>query len=125
MTAPANQARGEAALIIRGRALKPPSPVHLRAERDASGDISISWVRRSRSGWSWLSASDAPLGEEREAYRLLLSAAGFERAIEVSSPNYVYTTEQQAEDGRTGPFLIQVAQMGTYALSEIAELSFG
>jgi hypothetical protein len=114
-----------AALTIEGRALQPPSPVHLRAEREASGDIAISWVRRSRSGWAWLSGSDTPRGEERESYRLVLSGAGFERTINISHPGYIYTAAQQAEDGWAGPLLIRVVQVGTYASSKAANLSFG
>ncbi len=82
-------------------------------------------MRRSRSGWAWLSGSDTPLGEEREGYRLVLSGAGFERAINISHPSYIYTAAQQAEDGWAGPLLIRVVQVGTYALSKAAKLSFG
>jgi hypothetical protein len=114
-----------ATLRVAGRALQPPAPVHLRAERDASGDISISWVRRSRSGWAWLSGSDTPLGEEMEAYRLVLSGNGFERAIGISAPFYIYTAAQQAEDGWVGALKVRVSQMGTNASSETTEISFG
>jgi hypothetical protein len=117
---------GEGAAIvshaIEGRALQPPAPVHLRAERLADGAISISWVRRSRIGWSWLSGTNTPLGEEAESYRLRLSNSGFEREVVVAEPFYIYTAEQQAADGLTGLLLVQVSQVGTHASSRRAQL---
>jgi hypothetical protein len=114
-----------AALRILGRALQPPSPVHLYAERQANGDISIGWTRRSRSGWGWPSGADTPLGEEAEVYELVLSGAGFERRIELSVPAYIYTDPQQALDGLEGPLLIRVCQLGTHARSRFASISLG
>jgi len=38
---------------IRARAVRPLSPVHLAAERQADGSIRLRWIRRSREGWSW------------------------------------------------------------------------
>lgn len=107
---------------ISGQAMRPPSPVHLRAIRKAGGDIAISWVRRSRAGWAWLSGSDAPLGEERESYRLLLSGAGFERAVSLAQPSYIYTAVEQAADGAAGAIAISVLQIGTHAQSRAAEI---
>ena len=100
--------------------LRPPMPVHLRATRLADGDIAISWVRRSRAGWSWLSGADAPLGEEQEAYRLVLSGAGFERTAVLNSPYYTYTSAQQAADGLSGALAVAVTQLGTAAHSRPA-----
>jgi hypothetical protein len=111
--------------VIDGRALQPPSPVHLTAERGAGGDISINWVRRSRIGWSWLSEADAPLGEEGERYRLLLSGAGFERVVDLGTSSYVYSAGLQAEDGLAGPLNIRVVQVGTRARSRAAEIIVG
>jgi hypothetical protein len=65
------------------------------------------------------------LGEESEAYRLVLTGTGFERVIDLSRPNHVYTVGQQSEDGWTGPLLVSVMQVGTYASSEAARISFG
>ena len=107
---------------IEGRAVQPPSPVHLRAMRAPSGDLHIAWVRRSRSGWGWLSGSDTPLAEEKETYRLSLSGAGVERTVELSSPDYIYTAAQQGEDGNTGSLTIRVVQLGTSASSPAARL---
>jgi hypothetical protein len=111
-----------AAAGISGESLRPPSPVHLKAERNANGDILIRWVRRSRAGWTWLSGAETPLGEEREAYRLLLAGEGFERAIELTVPHHVYTAAAQAADGPTGLTRVEVVQIGTHAVSRPATL---
>jgi hypothetical protein len=105
---------------VDGEAMRPPSPVHLRADRLANGDWALRWVRRSRNGWVWLSGSDTPLGEEIERYRLTLAGDGFERTVTVPSPDYLYTAAEQAADGLAGPLTIQVVQLGTSAPSRPA-----
>lgn len=102
---------------VKGHAVQPPSPVHLTAAREASGDLDIKWVRRSRSGWVWLSGSDTPMAEEKEAYCVSLSGTGFKRVIEVGTPSYIYTAAQQAEDGLSGALTVEVVQVGTHASS--------
>jgi hypothetical protein len=103
--------------------MRPPAPVHLRTELAASGDLRISWVRRSRSGWHWADGSDTPLGEEREAYRLTLSAAGFERSIACAEAAYTYPAALREEDALTGPLTVTVVQLGTSAASRPARLT--
>ncbi len=109
-------------LEIQGASLRPPCPVHLRARAEAGGDLALSWVRRSRQGWSWASGSDTPLGEERESYRLAISAEGFERIVDCDGPSFLYTAALQAEDGATRPILVSVSQTGTFAASRPATL---
>jgi hypothetical protein len=108
---------------IEGRALLPPSPVHLTAERLPNGDIAIRWTRRSRSGWAWLSGSDTPLGEEAEAYRITLKGADFERVSGVTQASFIYSSAQQAEDGLAGVLHVEVTQMGTHGASHPARLN--
>jgi hypothetical protein len=110
-----------AAVAIEGASLQPPSPVHLRAEEAPGGDLLISWVRRSRQGWAWLSGTDTPLGEERELYRLEIEGVGFLRAAAPETPSYLYTVAQRLADG-AGPIRITVAQIGTFAPSRPALL---
>ncbi|HYN47092.1 MAG TPA: hypothetical protein VES64_10410, partial [Allosphingosinicella sp.] len=111
-----------ASAAIVGASLRPPSPVHLNARETEAGDLHLSWVRRSRQGWSWLSGSDTPLGEEAERYRLAITGAGFERTVELSAPTYLYTAAERAEDG-SGPIQIAVSQAGTFAASRAAMLT--
>jgi len=112
-----------ASIEIAGATLRPPAPVHLTARETGSGDLDISWVRRSRHGWSWLSGSETPLAEEAERYRLVIFGAGFERNVEPHSPFYLYSAAQRAEDG-PGPVEIAVSQLGTFAASRPALLTF-
>lgn len=109
-----------AALIISAESLRPPPPAHLRAERLGGGDIAISWVRRSRLGWAWPSGADTPLAEETEAYRVTISGSGFERSATVEQPELTYSVADQASDGAAGAMLIEVAQIGTHAVSRTA-----
>ncbi len=107
---------------VKGEAIRPPPPVHLRAERLANGDLALNWVRRSRSGWVWLSGSDTPLGEESESYRLTLAGEGFERSVTLAVPAYLYGSAEQAADGLSGPLTVEVVQLGTSAPSRPASL---
>jgi hypothetical protein len=107
---------------VRGESMRPPAPVHLQAERLANGDLALSWVRRSRAGWVWLSGSDTPLGEEIESYRLSLAGEGFERSLTVPGPAYLYSAAEQAADGLSGALKVEVVQLGTSAPSRPASL---
>lgn len=109
-----------ASLMLSGESARPPSPVHLRAERRPNGDIAIGWVRRSRTGWGWPSGGDTPLGEESESYRLSLSSLGGIRAVALAEPHYLYSAAEQAADGLSGPLSISVVQNGTVAVSRSA-----
>lgn len=53
-----------------GASLKPYAPAHVEGTRDGSGNLSISWVRRTRVGGAWRDGSDALLGETSEAYEV-------------------------------------------------------
>lgn len=111
-------------LQLAGEALRPPSPVHLRGELSADGDIRFHWVRRSRQGWSWQSESDTPLGEEAELYRIAIAGTGFERVADTSAPGFVYSADDQAADGATLPLEVTLIQVGTFAASRPAMLIF-
>jgi hypothetical protein len=115
----------EGVLAVRtlaGEGMRPPAPVHLRAQRLANGDLVLSWVRRSRAGWVWLSGIDTALGEETESYRLTLAAGDFARSIALAAPAFLYTAAEQAADGVAGPLSVEVVQLGTSAPSRPATL---
>jgi hypothetical protein len=115
----------EARVAVTGEALRPPSPVHLRAARDADGGLRLSWVRRSRSGWTWPSGADTPLGEEKEAYRVTVTGGFGARAAETTEPFFVYTAALQAADGAAGAVEIEVVQLGTHGPSRPVSLLAG
>lgn len=106
-----------------GNSLRPPMPVHVRAER-RSENVALSWVRRSRVGWVWSDGGDAPLGEEREAYLVTLAGSGFRRSFEVGASSFLYAKADQVADGATGPVTVEVAQLGTHGLSRAAAIQF-
>ncbi|NJO53594.1 MAG: hypothetical protein HC829_01025 [Bacteroidales bacterium] len=96
-----------------GRGLKPFAPVQLKARRDASGDVRLSWIRRSRvSGDSWF--AEIPLGEEAEDYDVaILNGEAVVRTTRVGAPSLVYTAAQQAADFGSQPAALKwrVAQV--------------
>lgn len=101
--------------VIAGRALglglRPFAPAGLRARRQIGGLV-ISWIRRTRLGGDSWEIAEVPLGEEAEQYRLQIRQDGLllrERTLQ--EPRFEYTIDMQAEDGRSGPIEISVAQV--------------
>lgn len=107
----------EAALAVDGRAIVPPAPVRVTL-REAGGDLDIRWTRRSRLGWLWRDLSDVPLGEEREAYRVTISADGLTlREVETASAQWTYAAAARAADliaAGVAPLMFEVRQLGTF-----------
>jgi hypothetical protein len=53
-----------------GITLRPLTPVHPMAARNASGGLTLGWTRRARGAWGWPDEVELPLGEQHEAYRV-------------------------------------------------------
>jgi len=104
---------------VNGEALRPPSPVNLRASRTAGGDVHATWIRRSRSGWAWLDGLDAPLGESTERYRMKLEGPAGSIVLETTAAVGTIPSSQLASLG-TGPLSLSVVQVGDYAESRPA-----
>lgn len=112
----------EAALVVSGEALIPPSPVHVRAVADGSGGWTIGWTRRSRGGWRWLSGSDAPLTEQSERYEVrLLRGGALLRRVEIVEAAWSYDAAMIAADGG-GAVAIEIRQTGSFAAGRPAVL---
>lgn len=92
------------------RAQLPLSPVHLRAARSAGGDLTLSWVRRSRFGADDWQQAEVPLGEAAEEYRIEIAAAGGAPVRTATSPTtaWIYTAAAIAADFGTMPPAIDV-----------------
>lgn len=93
----------EQELTINAERLVPRSPVHLGGGRNASGDVILKWIRRTRVGGEWRDSVDASLGEDSEAYvvRIYTNAARTTvvRTISgLSSQTTTYTAAQQSSD---------------------------
>lgn len=111
-------------LAFKGNGLRPFAPVHLRAETQGSGDIIITWIRRSRIGGdSWV-VPEVPLGEESEVYRLQIWAADALLHEEVlGQSEWTYSAALQTAHGISGLFDVRVAQVSsTYGVGPDAEL---
>ena len=98
-------------------ALKPLSPVHVKARRLAGGDVEIAWIRRTRRGGAWLDGTDVPLGEECACYEVeILDGAGaVRRVLSASGESVTYTAAaQQADFGALPASLaVRVYQLST------------
>ncbi len=82
-----------------GVALKPYAPVHVTGVRDGSGNLSISWVRRTRLGGHWQDNIDAPLSEAIEVYEVdIMNAGNVMRTISVSTASASYSAASQTTD---------------------------
>lgn len=99
-----------------GIGLRPLSPVHLRAVREA-GDVVFTWIRRTRIDGDGWEMSDVPLGEEREAYEVeILSGGEGVRTVGVGEPRFRYTAAAQDEDFAGAPpagFTLRIYQLST------------
>lgn len=100
------------AMAFEGVGLRPYAPVHLHAERNASGHVVLTWIRRSRiDGDSW-QGTDIPLGEDRELYHVrILKGDTLVREESVSSPTLRYSQESWIADGSPQPLAFEVAQV--------------
>lgn len=79
--------------------LMPWAPAQIAATRAASGDLTITWVRRTRFGGAWADGADVPLNEESERYEVdVMNGANVVRTIAVNTPVAVYSAVQQVAD---------------------------
>jgi len=94
-----------------GLGWRPRSPVHLKAE-EASGDISVSWIRRTRIGGDNWEVEEVPLGEDSELYDIdILDGETLKRTLASTVPSVLWTDAMIAEDfPEGGTATIRVAQ---------------
>lgn len=78
-------------------ALKPLSPAHIRATRNADNNLVLTWIRRARLAAEWRDGVDVPLDEASEAYEVeVLRADGSVRyALATSSPTVTLSGHYQ------------------------------
>jgi hypothetical protein len=104
--------------MVSGASVIPPAPAHLQAEVRTNGDLVLRWVRRSRAGWRWIDGAEAPLVEEREAYRVRLTSDGGSRTIEIDAATLILP----AADRGAGQIEVSVTQVGLFGESTPATL---
>jgi hypothetical protein len=96
------------------RAETPLSPVHIRAERMAGG-VQLRWVRRGRidaDGWD---ASDIPLDETEEGYRIeVLDGETLRRTSDVTAPFWLYPASDELIDfgSAQSTLSVRISQLG-------------
>nr|WP_253308595.1 phage tail protein [Rickettsia endosymbiont of Ceutorhynchus assimilis] len=87
-----------------GKSLKPFAPVYATAEKDADGNIKISWLRRSRIDNDWRDYVDIPIGEDIEKYEIDIQKKNkIIRTLETTTESVTYTKEQINNDFRNPP----------------------
>lgn len=95
-----------------GIGLRPFSPAHLMARRAAGGDLSLTWIRRTRIGGDSWSGVEVPLGEATETYLVrAVQGTAVRREVTVAQPAWTYPAGLQAADSVTLPFELHVAQL--------------
>lgn len=88
----------ELAHAFLGVGARPLSPVHVRGQR-TSGDLTVSWIRRTRSGGDSWTAAEVPLAETAEAYEVdILAGSQVRRTLTTTTPRVVYGAAQQTAD---------------------------
>jgi hypothetical protein len=82
-----------------GAGLKPYAPVQVGGGRNAAGDLTINWVRRTRIGGEWRDSVDVPLGEASEQYQVdILNGGSVVRTISTTTPTATYLASDQVTD---------------------------
>ncbi|MGD9803810.1 MAG: glycoside hydrolase/phage tail family protein [Hyphomicrobiaceae bacterium] len=110
---PAQRALGDASYrtmsqAFRGIGLRPLSPVHVRGSR-STGDLNITWIRRTRLGGDSWEAVEVPLAEASEAYEIdVLSGGTVVRTLSSIAPAVLYSADDQVTDFGTLPFSVTV-----------------
>ena len=113
---------GATALVtFAAESVKPFAPANLASELSPSGDLLLSWTRRSRSGLAWLNEIDAPIGEGRELYSITISTADATLELTSQEPATVVSAPQLASIG-TGAATVEVRQVGDWAASHPSRL---
>jgi len=82
-----------------GIGYKPYSPCHVKGTRDSSGNLTITWIRRTRIGGEWKNNIDALLSETTEAYEVdIMSGTTVLRTLTATSATVEYTATYQKTD---------------------------
>lgn len=101
------------------------APVAPGLGRDASGNLSVTWQRRTRIGGVWRNYVDASLGETTESYEVdILSGSGgsvVRTLAGLTSPSASYTAAQQTTDFGSLQTTIYV---NIYQLSDVVGRGF-
>lgn len=103
-------------LVNPGLSRRPLCPVHPRLNYDTDGVATWRWTRRARGQWRWEDSVDAPLIEEREAYRVGYGPVQTPHAVwEPASPAlHLAAAERAGLVAAYGSGALWVQQVGTF-----------
>lgn len=119
-------------ITLHGRTLQQFAPAQLTASRAGSGDITATWLRRSRA-LTRPFGSYFPLLADSETYRVECIAASTVirtatvtiNPVDSATPQFVYTAANQTSDGYTyspNSLTFRVAQLGPLGYGTPAEI---
>ena len=111
-----------ASLTFAAESARPLPPTNLSAELQSDGDLALSWIRRSRSGFAWVDEVDAPLGESREQYGVTVTTALSTLELTTGEPSLIITASDLAPLGG-GSATVAVRQLGDWAASRSTQLT--
>lgn len=103
------------------------SPVQLGGGRDAAGNLTLTWVRRTRLGGEWRDLVDASLGEDAENYSIDICDDGtyatVVRTLTSVAPTVTYSVVDQTTDfGSAQAMVYAVVYQVSAAMSRGAPL---
>jgi hypothetical protein len=85
--------------IFNANSLRCFSPVQVKGARDGSGNLTVTWKRRTRWYGEWQDGTDVPLFEANENYAIdILSGTTVKRTITAMTPSLVYSAADQVTD---------------------------
>ena len=106
----ADRSYAAAAHAFVGRGLRPLSPVHVRGTRSGGGDVTLSWIRRTRIGGDSWDVAEVPLVEDAESYEVdILDGTAVVRTIMSATPGCVYGAVEQVADFGSPQSAVSVA----------------
>lgn len=89
----------EVCFVNSGRMYQPWSVCNVSGSRDISGNLSINWTRRDRSGGAWLDNADIPMSETSESYEIdVVDSCVVKRTLSANSPSVIYAAADQVTD---------------------------
>jgi hypothetical protein len=110
-----------ASIDFAAESVRPLAPINLSAVLDVSGNVALTWTRRSRSGFAWLDEVDAPVGESREQYLITLAGSAADIELSTFEPSLAIAAADLAPLG-AGEATIEVRQVGDWAASRAAQV---
>jgi hypothetical protein len=106
----------EAQHAFRGVGLRPLSPVHVRGRRLETGDLVLSWIRRTRIGGDSWEVNEVPLGEDTERYEVdILDGETVKRTLVATEPTVTYSKADLIADFGELPaaIVVRVCQLSS------------